>query len=212
MTENWKSVGNYYCDYCKTFIRDDAFNRRNHEASDRHQNALKRQVRTLHKKHEQEQRDLARTNRELLKMGGKVAPVVKEVDKKLPKKVNVGVKAQKKEQAGVLEDAEIQRQVLAAQAMPGQWATAAVEVPLTSDVKDEVKDEAEEGDAVKGPASAPGLSSTAQALKRVREGHDDEMLGYKVAVMETKANNDAVAGPAVAFKKRAPKTRPAKPT
>lgn len=212
MTEYWKSVGNYYCDYCKAFIRDDAFNRRNHEGSERHQNALKRQVRNIHKKHEQEARDQARTNRELAKMGAKVALVEKKQDSAsrpvraapVAKKLNVGVRTK---QEKVLEDAEVQRQMLAAQATAGQWEIVNGPGDATEQAVKKESQEDEDKAEMKPSGETNAQATLAQALKRSREGHDDEMLGYKVAVMTTPVDKDAEVGPTVAFKKRKPKDR-----
>jgi hypothetical protein len=47
MTERWISTKKYYCKYCNTWIPDTKLGRQQHEISDRHKNAMSREVRRI---------------------------------------------------------------------------------------------------------------------------------------------------------------------
>ena len=66
-------MGAYYCDFCKVYVRDDKFTRRQHEASDRHRGALERHVSRLSRQKERDDRDRARIDSELRRAGGKTS-------------------------------------------------------------------------------------------------------------------------------------------
>ncbi|KAG4302954.1 hypothetical protein PCANB_000803 [Pneumocystis canis] len=89
MTDVWKSVGNYWCKYCKTFVRNDAFSRRRHEESDRHKDSIKYFLRNLDKKHEREEREKKAVQRELDRIAGVTGLSTRSLDtvplKKVPK-------------------------------------------------------------------------------------------------------------------------------
>ncbi|CCJ30371.1 unnamed protein product [Pneumocystis jirovecii] len=87
MTDVWRSVGNYWCKYCKTFVRNDAFSRKKHEASDRHQGSLKRFLRDLDKKNEKEEREKRATQRELDRIAGVTGLSTRSISVVSPKKV-----------------------------------------------------------------------------------------------------------------------------
>lgn len=203
-------MGNYYCDYCKIFVRNDAFNRRQHEASPRHQGALKRQVRDIHRNAERQARDLAYTNRELARMGGKLAETKPKVET-APKKINIGVRPQKKERTETLDDSEVYRAALAAQARPGEWSAVAVPaeegegidqtlIPPNEDIQDhdELKLNLED-DTIQADSTIPSSS-----LKRRRDGADEELIKFKV---ETKklalpVEDAALDASPIVFKKK----------
>src|SRR5271163_1554113 len=44
MTERWVSLKKYYCKYCNTWIPDTKVGRQQHELTDRHKNAMQRNV------------------------------------------------------------------------------------------------------------------------------------------------------------------------
>jgi len=47
MTERWISTKKYYCKYCNTWIPDTKLGRQQHEISDRHKNAMSREVKRI---------------------------------------------------------------------------------------------------------------------------------------------------------------------
>lgn len=73
MSEYWKSTPKYWCKYCSVYVRDTPLERANHEATGRHQGALKRSLRTLHREHEREERDKERAKREVDRLNGVVS-------------------------------------------------------------------------------------------------------------------------------------------
>ncbi|KAG5945727.1 hypothetical protein E4U60_004951 [Claviceps pazoutovae] len=73
MTEYWKNSPNYWCKQCSVYVRDTKLERQNHEATARHQNAIKRSLRDLHRTHDWEQREKERARREIDRLNGVVA-------------------------------------------------------------------------------------------------------------------------------------------
>lgn len=73
MSEYWKSTPKYWCKHCQTYVRDTKLERQNHEATGKHQGALKRFLRDLHRSHEQEERDKERAQREIARLNGVVS-------------------------------------------------------------------------------------------------------------------------------------------
>ncbi|RYP18511.1 hypothetical protein DL765_003886 [Monosporascus sp. GIB2] len=72
MSEYWKSTPKYWCKHCGIYVRDTKLERTNHEATAKHQSALKRFLRDLHRGHEQEQREKERARREIERLNGAV--------------------------------------------------------------------------------------------------------------------------------------------
>ncbi|KAI8625899.1 hypothetical protein F5Y19DRAFT_234570 [Xylariaceae sp. FL1651] len=70
MSEYWKSTPKYWCKHCSTYVRDTKLERTNHEATAKHQSALKRFLRDLHRNHENELRDKDRAKREVDRLNG----------------------------------------------------------------------------------------------------------------------------------------------
>ena len=72
MSEHWKSTPKYWCKHCQCYVRDTKLERQNHEATGKHQGALKRFLRDLHRGHEREERDKERAKREISRLNGVV--------------------------------------------------------------------------------------------------------------------------------------------
>lgn len=70
MSEYWKSTPRYWCKYCAVYVRDTKIERANHEATGRHQGAIKRSLRDLHRSHDREERDKDRARREIDRLNG----------------------------------------------------------------------------------------------------------------------------------------------
>ncbi|KTW26991.1 hypothetical protein T552_02482 [Pneumocystis carinii B80] len=87
MTDVWKSVGNYWCKYCKTFVRNDTFTKKKHEASDRHKGSLKRFIRDLDRKKEKEEKEKKAIQRELDRISGVTGLSTRSIDEVSPKKI-----------------------------------------------------------------------------------------------------------------------------
>ncbi|KAL7621785.1 hypothetical protein AAE478_007284 [Parahypoxylon ruwenzoriense] len=72
MSEYWKSTPKYWCKHCSSYVRDTKLERTNHEATAKHQGALKRFLRDLHRGHDQELREKERAKREIERLNGVV--------------------------------------------------------------------------------------------------------------------------------------------
>lgn len=72
MSEYWKSTPRYWCKHCSVYVRDTKLERQNHEATGKHQGAIKRFLRDLHRGHENEQREKERVKREIDRLNGVV--------------------------------------------------------------------------------------------------------------------------------------------
>ncbi|KAH0489657.1 hypothetical protein TgHK011_010075 [Trichoderma gracile] len=73
MSEYWKSTPKYWCKHCSVYVRDTKLERANHEATAKHQGALKRSLRDLHRNHEREEREKERARREIDRLNGVVS-------------------------------------------------------------------------------------------------------------------------------------------
>lgn len=73
MSEYWKSTPKYWCKHCGIYVRDTKLERTNHESTGKHQGALKRFLRDLHRGHEQELREKDRAKREIERLNGVVS-------------------------------------------------------------------------------------------------------------------------------------------
>ncbi|KAI5299528.1 hypothetical protein KEM56_003171 [Ascosphaera pollenicola] len=73
MAEFWKSAERYWCKHCKVYVRDNAFERSQHEATGKHQGALKRFLRDIHRRQEQGEREDDRAKNEIERLKGLVS-------------------------------------------------------------------------------------------------------------------------------------------
>ena len=155
MSEYWKSIPKYWCKHCKDFATDTPLGRKNHDATAKHQSALKRFLRDLHRDNERATQTAESAKREVARLNALVggsgaasssaaaaapAPAVAKPDQ--PKGTRWGVAAreltaderarQMKELAalGVAMPDEFRGDL----AIPGEWTTVSVEQarrPLT---------------------------------------------------------------------------------
>lgn len=65
MSEYWKSTPKYWCKHCKTFVVDTKLSRTQHDATGRHQGALARFLRDLHRNNERESNTKEAAKREV---------------------------------------------------------------------------------------------------------------------------------------------------
>ncbi|KAI4594114.1 hypothetical protein KJ359_008656 [Pestalotiopsis sp. 9143b] len=72
MSEYWKSTPRYWCKHCSVFVRDTKLERSNHDATAKHQSALKRFLRDLHRGHDKEEKEKDRAKREIERLNGVV--------------------------------------------------------------------------------------------------------------------------------------------
>ncbi|KAI5287510.1 hypothetical protein KEM52_001559 [Ascosphaera acerosa] len=73
MAEYWKSAERYWCKHCKTYVRDTAFDRTQHEATGKHQSALKRFLRDIHREQGRGERAGDRAKSEIERLRGIVS-------------------------------------------------------------------------------------------------------------------------------------------
>lgn len=73
MSEYWKSTPKYWCKHCSVYVRDTKLERANHEATAKHQGAIKRSLRDLHRNAEQKERETERAKREVERLNGVVS-------------------------------------------------------------------------------------------------------------------------------------------
>ncbi|KAG8676338.1 hypothetical protein FPOAC1_002341 [Fusarium poae] len=73
MSEYWKSTPKYWCKHCQIYVRDTKLERQNHESTAKHQGALKRFLRDLHRGHERDEREKERAKQEIARLNGVVS-------------------------------------------------------------------------------------------------------------------------------------------
>ncbi|KAJ9627857.1 hypothetical protein H2203_003075 [Taxawa tesnikishii (nom. ined.)] len=77
MSEYWKSTPKYWCKFCKTYVRDTALERKQHDATPKHQNNIQKSLREIHKNRDREEREKQRAKDEVARLnslvGGKPA-------------------------------------------------------------------------------------------------------------------------------------------
>ncbi|KAI7552807.1 hypothetical protein KC331_g1642 [Hortaea werneckii] len=73
MAEYWKSTPSYWCKFCSIYVRDTTIERKNHEASGKHQNNIQRNLRELQKGKQREDRDQQRAKDEVARLNGIVS-------------------------------------------------------------------------------------------------------------------------------------------
>lgn len=72
MSEYWKSTPKYWCKFCKTFVRDTTLEKKQHEATPKHQSSIQRSLRELHKTTERDEREKQRAKDEVARLTGLV--------------------------------------------------------------------------------------------------------------------------------------------
>lgn len=73
MSEYWKSTPTYWCKFCETYVRDTPISKQQHEATGKHQGAIQRSLRKLHKDQEIEEREKQRAKDEVARLKGVVS-------------------------------------------------------------------------------------------------------------------------------------------
>ncbi|KAK4198743.1 hypothetical protein QBC40DRAFT_89419 [Triangularia verruculosa] len=114
MSEYWKSTPKYWCKHCSVYVRDTKLERANHESTGKHQGAIKRSLRELHKSADQEQREKERAKREVERLNGVVSGAGSSSSATWAKKYgssNSSSSAPPPAPSGQLSQAERQRQL-----------------------------------------------------------------------------------------------------
>lgn len=73
MADHWKSTPSYWCKFCSQYVRDTPIERKNHEATGRHQGNIQRSLRELHKNKAREDRDKQRAKDEVARLNALVS-------------------------------------------------------------------------------------------------------------------------------------------
>ena len=73
MSEYWKSTPKYWCKFCKLFVRDTTLEKKQHEATPKHQSSIQRSLRDLHRSTEREEREKQRAKDEVARLNGIVS-------------------------------------------------------------------------------------------------------------------------------------------
>ncbi|CAK7209997.1 hypothetical protein SCUCBS95973_000641 [Sporothrix curviconia] len=73
MADYWKSTPKYWCKHCQVYVPDTKLQRTNHEATGRHQSAVRRALRNLHRDHERQERDKEFAKGEVARLNALVA-------------------------------------------------------------------------------------------------------------------------------------------
>ncbi|KIV88919.1 hypothetical protein PV10_08546 [Exophiala mesophila] len=70
MSEYWKSTPKYWCKHCSTYVKDTPLERKQHEATGKHQGNLRRFLRDIQNNHERGERDKERAKAEVERLKG----------------------------------------------------------------------------------------------------------------------------------------------
>ncbi|KAL4867772.1 hypothetical protein BDV12DRAFT_170815 [Aspergillus spectabilis] len=145
MAEYWKSAPKYWCKQCKIYIRDTAFEKTQHEATGKHQGALKRFLRDIHRDNERQQRDSQRAKDEVERLKQTVSGSGKSGENQSWKKAPpvsassapqrpVSVEERKKQMAQLAEmGVAIPEQYRGDMALVGDWQTVSEKVVRPED-------------------------------------------------------------------------------
>ncbi|TKA25676.1 hypothetical protein B0A50_05771 [Salinomyces thailandicus] len=133
MSEYWKSTPSYWCKFCSIYVRDTGIERKNHETSAKHQNAIQRNLRELQKGTQREERDKQRAKDEVARLNGLVSGSGKATLGERGERGIIGVKDAGKQAlgSGPTISAAAQRKKHAEQ-------LAAMGVKLPDDLKQEI--------------------------------------------------------------------------
>ncbi|KAF5540698.1 formin binding protein [Fusarium mexicanum] len=177
MSEYWKSTPKYWCKHCETYVRDTKLERQNHESTAKHQGALKRFLRDLHRNHEREEREKDRAKREVERLNGVVggpSTAAEPSSRPAPRAqqsapTEASLKKQREQLAamGVAMPSDFRPEM----AMPGEWTVTNTRIIETKTEQDEeakvearangirkreaTEDEKEEENAVRGLFKKP---------------------------------------------------------
>lgn len=135
MSEHWKSTPKYWCKHCATYVRDTKLERTNHEATGKHQGAVKRALSNLHRAANAEERERDRARREIDRLNGVVKPAPTNPSGSSTHGSSGG-EAERKRQAEQLAalGVALPQAFRGDLAMPGEWS-----VTTTTVVREEVE-------------------------------------------------------------------------
>jgi hypothetical protein len=185
MSEYWKSTPKYWCKHCGVYVRDTKLERTNHEATAKHQNAVKRSLRELHRAADQKEREKERAKQEVERLNGVVsgkpgssanssgpsrtgARTAGGAYGAAPQQVSEAERQRQLEQLAEL-GVNIPTELRGSMAMAGEWtvtSTRVIHIPAEG-AKDDAKEGSGEKDNINPEARAVGV-------KRERERTEEE--------------------------------------
>jgi U1 zinc finger len=160
MTERWVSNKKYYCKYCNAWAADTKYGRATHEASDKHKNAMTREVRRIQREEQIKRHADPALAAQQPRAGGV--------------EMRGGVKGGNTAAYGYGEDADVGTYIAQAKK---EWR--AEDVPERRDVVRDVKPEAREGSIGKWTVTQV-ISRKEESLEedvKKEEGEDGETEG-----------------------------------
>lgn len=199
MSEYWVSTPKYWCKHCSTFVVDTPISRKNHDATGKHQSALRKFLRDLHRENEKTTAASEAAKREVARLKASVSgqsdpyataasstsstapPKSTTVAKpELPKGIKWGVsdrpltEAEKKRQMAELAALGVAMpdEVRSEFAMPGEWQTVSVTLGKT---EKEEREEREREERIR-------VKQEEERKRKWDEMDDDEkeLRGFKV--------------------------------
>lgn len=221
MAEYWKSTPKYWCKHCETFVVDTKLARSQHEATGKHQGALKRFLRDLTRKGEREAREKDAAKREVERLNGIVsgtgssskvtglAPVAKPVGTLAVSKhtpTRQATEAERKAQMsqlaalGVSLPGEVRKDM----AMPGEWEVVEVQAePAQATAGAGEKRKFEDGELLDEEVKRYRRKGTGGKLEEL-DIDDKEMKGWKAREkaypgMEEEEDAEALPPPPMRF-------------
>ncbi|TWU74982.1 hypothetical protein ED733_005755 [Metarhizium rileyi] len=215
MTEYWKNSPNYWCKHCAVYVRDSKLERQNHEATAKHQNAIKRSLRELHRNHERGERDKERARREIDRLNGVVTGsssgsvrTERASVQGSSSSTEASLKRQREELAGM--GVSVPDDFRGEMAIPGEWTVTSTRVVQgAGDVTDgktdklavgvrkreakqgDQEEDEEEEDAVKGLFKKPRRWGRDYSKKMPRE-EDEELDALLSGAVKLKDEGDDV--------------------
>jgi len=176
MSEYWKSTPKYWCKHCGIYVRDTKLERTNHESTGKHQGAVKRALRDLHRTADQKEREKERVKREIERLNGVVSGTPSSSSSAPTGAKKDGGLYKTQQQPQQLTEAERQRQLeqlaelgvsipdelRGSMALAGEWTVVSTKVIDESSSADTNKDESKES------------SSRAIGVKRERVRTEEE--------------------------------------
>ncbi|KAI5780433.1 hypothetical protein EDC01DRAFT_668083 [Geopyxis carbonaria] len=161
MSEYWVSTPKYWCKHCSTFVVDTPLSKKNHDATGKHQGALKRFLRDLHRSNERSQHATENAKREVARLNALVsgtgsssstsstapAPSVGKPEAKAGERWGAATRpltaAEQKAQLAELAalGVAMPEAFRGDLALPGEWTTVAVEQVKHKSEKEKVREE-----------------------------------------------------------------------
>ncbi|PTB65587.1 hypothetical protein BBK36DRAFT_1120259 [Trichoderma citrinoviride] len=207
MSEYWKSTPKYWCKHCSVYVRDTKLERANHEATAKHQGALKRSLRDLHRNHEREEREKERARREIDRLNGVVSGSSSgssAAPAKAAAPTEAHLKSQREQLAalGVAIPTDFRPEM----AMPGEWTVTKTtiieerpegdgETPIEARAtgvrkREETEEQKEEEEAVRGLFKRPRRWGRDSKTMPDDEDQDLDALLSAAVPLKTEANGD----------------------